>query len=91
MQMNETKKLTLIKIRQEGHLTIQQVAEKAEIGLREIYLAELGVPVGVETGWRIVYALNQLTGGTYTLSTLSVRIKGGIVFHRSIEWMSTLP
>lgn len=65
----------LMKVRQESGLTTRQVAHQAGLELREVYLAEIGVPVSESIAWRILYAFNQLTGCSHTLETVMIHVK----------------
>jgi transcriptional regulator with XRE-family HTH domain len=60
--MNQSGQGAMIKqIRQQYGLTAQQLAEKAGVPLRVLYLMEIGCPVSTDDARKVLQALSALT------------------------------
>lgn len=66
---------SLMRVRQDARLTTSQLAAQAGLALRDVYLAEIGVPVEETIAWRITRALNELTGCSYSRETILIHVK----------------
>ncbi len=68
----------LMRIRQQHHLTSQQVAEAAGLPLRVEYLCEIGAYVEEEDVHKILTALARLTGCLYSQEDLQIQTRDPI-------------
>lgn len=69
---------TLQQVRRKTSLTSRQVAEMAGVPLRIEYMMEIGSHVSLEDALKVIAALSQLTGHTYTFTDLNVNLTSEI-------------
>ena len=70
---------SLRNIRMEKGLQTSDVARTAGAPLRVVYQAEIGALVNVHEAERILHALSYLTGERYSLDSVSIQVKSGVM------------
>lgn len=71
--VNQTKKPTLLSLRQKTDMTTQQLAQHAGVSLTEAYVVEIGGFVDQETARRVVVAFSQLSGMHCTIDDIRLQ------------------
>jgi hypothetical protein len=72
---NNQEKARLMQVRQDAGLTTKQVADQAGLPLRDVYAAEIGIPVDEEVALKILMALSLLTGRIHVRDNTEIWIK----------------
>ena len=71
--MDETKKPTLLSLRQRTNISTKRLAEVADVSLTEAYLVEIGGFVDRETAQKVITAFSWLSGTHYTLDDIRIQ------------------
>ena len=71
--MTQTKKPTLLSLRQKMGMTTTQLAQYAGVSLTEAYVVEIGGFVDPETARRVVAAFSQLSGTFCTIDDIRLQ------------------
>ena len=63
-------KPTFLQIRAANNLSLEAIAEKANVPIEDVYYLEAGVPYPQEVIDKILGALSELTGEHYTMNNV---------------------
>jgi predicted transcriptional regulator len=87
--VNNTKKPTLLSLRQHTQITTQELAQQAGVSLTEAYVVEIGGFADRAIAEKVLRAFSQLSGTPYTLDDVRLQNVSTPVAQRS--QLSDLP
>ncbi len=68
--MDEAKKPTLLRLRQQAGISTQELARAAGVSLTEAYVVEIGGFADKTIAEKVIRAFSQLSGAQYTLDDI---------------------
>ena len=71
--MDEAKKPTLLRLRQQTSISTQELAREAGVSLREAYIVEIGGFANREIAEKVIMAFSQLSGTLYSLDDIRLQ------------------
>ncbi|HZO75418.1 MAG TPA: hypothetical protein VFB60_24660 [Ktedonobacteraceae bacterium] len=69
-----SRKLTPLQIREQYHLNIAQLAQKAKVEADTVYFLMVGRPIARQQAEQILATMSALVGQSYTLDTVQVAL-----------------
>ena len=73
MDVDTTRKPTLLTLRQQTTMTTQELAREAGVSLRDAYIVEIGGFVDKEVAEKVLNAFSRLSGTSYTLDDVRLQ------------------
>ena len=81
--MDEAKKPTLLRLRQQTGISTQELAQQAGVSLTEAYVVEIGGFANSEVAEKVIRAFSLLSGTAYTLDDIRLQNVSTPVSQRS--------